>query len=491
MFDAKGEICFIDAQISGSFECHSARMRLSEASRRDTSALLCSRMRVEGSILLYKDFEAKGEVAFRRANVGGNFDASHATIRSKGGKALSCEGMHVTGAVLLGSSPSTNAEDIPQTNKQDRHFKAFGAVDFSGAIVEGDFDCEGGHFINARPKEMSTPPKGGDAIRCDEALKLRRTVIGGALKFGKAPGSGRHPVCWGTLDLRDARVAVLVDDAEAWKIETIREGSSPEDPKKQTNELRCYVLLDGFTYDQIGGDSPLDAKNRSKWLGREQEFKPQPYEQLIKVLRAMGKSSEAVHIAIEKERRDPPKKLMNRSLWRAWSIIGYGYLWSRVFYLSIVIWFACGVAYYAMNSYGWVRFSAAAMDYTLFEKCSSAQDKLIAARWKRDTPVTDNDLKTETKLLQTECPQFSAFKLSADAMLPIMGLGERRYWAFKVPEEIDSIALPVPGGIAIEIPIDRNNLPELLDMLFTLEMLFGWVFGVSLGIVLSQKINRE
>ncbi|MEM8991021.1 MAG: hypothetical protein AAGD08_11465, partial [Pseudomonadota bacterium] len=64
----------------------------------------------------------------------------------------------------------------------------------------------------------------------------------------------------------------------------------------------------GFTYSRIYG--PTDAKTRAAWLDLQRPedkgagFKPQPYEQLTKVLREMGHTEDARQIAITKQQKE-------------------------------------------------------------------------------------------------------------------------------------------------------------------------------------------
>jgi hypothetical protein len=70
------------------------------------------------------------------------------------------------------------------------------------------------------------------------------------------------------------------------------------------------MTLDGFTYERLGWNSPFDATTRKKWLNRqprqhlsEKTFRPQPFDQLARVLRAMGQDDEATAVAIDKQQR--------------------------------------------------------------------------------------------------------------------------------------------------------------------------------------------
>ena len=70
------------------------------------------------------------------------------------------------------------------------------------------------------------------------------------------------------------------------------------------------MTLDGFTYERPGWNSPSDAATRKAWLSRQPQqhlsqkaFRPQPVDQLARVLRAMGQDDQATAIAIYKQQR--------------------------------------------------------------------------------------------------------------------------------------------------------------------------------------------
>jgi hypothetical protein len=66
------------------------------------------------------------------------------------------------------------------------------------------------------------------------------------------------------------------------------------DGKEVEKELDCNLLLDNFTYDRLAGDRSWDPDLRKEWLKRQprehldKNFRSQPFEQLVKVLRTMG-----------------------------------------------------------------------------------------------------------------------------------------------------------------------------------------------------------
>jgi len=91
-------------------------------------------------------------------------------------------------------------------------------------------------------------------------------------------------------------------------------------------QAKGRLILDGFQYDRIlevdyidreghlVHAGPVDATNRIEWLNMQRpedlgaKFKPHPWEQMVKVLREMGRQGAAVEVAIEKQKlqRRPP-----------------------------------------------------------------------------------------------------------------------------------------------------------------------------------------
>jgi hypothetical protein len=64
------------------------------------------------------------------------------------------------------------------------------------------------------------------------------------------------------------------------------------------------LLLDGFEYRALAGTAPLSSTQRLRWLRLQppRPFAPQPYEQLAKVLRAMGHEQDARAILVAKQK---------------------------------------------------------------------------------------------------------------------------------------------------------------------------------------------
>ena len=219
--------------------------------------LNANRMIVTGSVHLRAGFTAHGEVSFVGAQIGGNLECDSATFQNYDkdgnaiGDALIADGMVVKGGVFLSDG-----------------FTAHGEVRLLGAQIGGDLECIGGTFQNCE--------KDGNAT--GKALTAYGMVVKGSvfLRDGKFTGA---------IDLSAADIGTLLDDGNCWPA--------------------TGNIFDGLRYERIIG--PTDAATRIDWLNRQHlnelgaEFKPQPWEQLIKVLREMGHPAEAAEVAIAKQ----------------------------------------------------------------------------------------------------------------------------------------------------------------------------------------------
>jgi hypothetical protein len=143
-------------------------------------------------------------------------------------------------------------------------FRTLHPVVARGAKIGGQLGCSGGQFLGY-PIAISI-----EAAEIQEALFWRQVKD-----------------LWGTVDFTNARVGCLVDDPDSW-------------PSK--GNLR----LAGFEYGSIESNTSIVYFDRLDWLERQHEphltddFRPQPFEQLVKVLKATGREEEATKVAIRK-----------------------------------------------------------------------------------------------------------------------------------------------------------------------------------------------
>jgi hypothetical protein len=284
-FSVAGTIRLDGAQVDGDVTLAGALL-----DGRDEAALSARSMIVGGNISLEPAAgfrcEAVGEVAFAASQVTGDLRCDGARLINPRGRALHCEDLKV-------ETVSLTSSDEPY-----HLFEASGRLNFLTAIVGGSF-----FLTNARlapgPDYKGLLTAGGPVmanlqqIRISNALGLRNI---GALRSGDASQEAIHRIpepVKGWLLLTGAQLNTILDDvATGWP--------SPG-----------FLDLEGATYSRIRHVGRGDLiKESIAWLryqfpnGRPTagSFRPQPYEQLSRVLRQHGQAREADAIAVEKIR---------------------------------------------------------------------------------------------------------------------------------------------------------------------------------------------
>jgi hypothetical protein len=278
--------------------------------------LVADGLRVGGDVLLCKGFEAAGEVRFFGARIDGDLRATgarlHGGVDADGSRhaALNLDRAHVGGSVLL-----------------DHGFSAAGTVRLQRARIGGDVDGSHAAFDVV-----------GDATWSDGAALL----LDGARVHGTLRLQGLQTALLGA-SLVDARVGTLADDATTWG---------------QRHRL------DGFRYTRLAEGAPTDAEFRRGWLTRQRpshldaDFRPDPWRQVIKVLRRMGHAGEAGTVALGREtwlRRigriggDAPRGLrwLPRLGHRVFGwVAGYGHRPWRLLAAMVGLWLLCAWVYH-------------------------------------------------------------------------------------------------------------------------------------------------
>jgi hypothetical protein len=278
-------------------------------------------------------FESIGEVALSAAQITGDLECSGARLVNPDGRALHCEDIKVESIFLTAKSEA----GLP--------FEALGRLNFLTAVIDGSF-----FITNARlapgPDYEGLLRKGGPI-----ALNLQQARISNALalnNIGAFDDDGRAPALdepispvRGFFLLTGARVNSILDRTETgWP-------------------APGFLDLEGATYERIrhlGGGGT--AERRLAWLRRQfpdgkpdaHTFRPQPYEQLSRVLLQHGQTREANAVAVEKIRMrlearvDPPAARLFPSLLML--ISHYGYSSSRAV-LSFIVFVLLGAGMYA------------------------------------------------------------------------------------------------------------------------------------------------
>jgi hypothetical protein len=413
-------------------------------------AFRCDNAEIAGNVLLLKPFSARGAVSFAGAKIGGVVDCSGGAFsnRTAGG---------ASDALRL--SFATVKENVWLRDG----FRAEGKTRLSGAHIKGNLQLSNGHFDNAG---LAKSPRG--ARRAAAAINLRGARIDGVLWL--APplrGERGHASINGSLNLSGAYAHEIVDHPGSWPGRKARADG--------VKALPAFIFLDGFVYGRLMGHGDYGPATRKRWLERQPpehlgvDFRPQPFEQLIKVYREMGHDSHARAIGKFKGRRryralfsklwqgwrDRPK-LSNRFgarardaalldwtfwpvtlSWRAvsralasiplalaWAFVGFGaaywYGWGRVLLFLLALWIAGGAFYDEVASQGGFAPSnpAVYLNEKLVAKCGK--------HW------------TDCKGAPPELLGFSPYIYSLDIMLPGLDLGQKRDW-----QPIDHAERPV------------------------------------------------
>jgi len=421
--DIEGEVLLARANIGRDLNCERMRMH---ASGQVEHKLVADGARIRGDVVLGGGFEAAGEVRFVGAHVGGDLRATSARMMAvidasdARGVALNLDRLRVGGSVRL-----------------DSGFSAAGQVRLQQARIDGDLDCTGAAFDVV-----------GDASwgHNNAAVLLDRARVGGSLILRRlqVPLQG--------ASLADARVGTLVDDESTWG---------------------QHHVLDGFAYTRFAADAPTDAPTRLKWLGRQdatflgRDFRPDPWRRLIKVLRRMGHGASARDVAVERERQmrragligngaPPMLRWLVRLAHDLFGLIaGYGHRPLRLLALACALWLACGGLYWAASGQG-----------------ALAPNALFA--------LADPELakcRPRCARLPDTLPAFQPFVYSAEALVPLVDLQQRRYWA--------------PARHAFAPAVEEVIGVPLLRAMGWFEGLFGWIASLTLLAAATGLTDRD
>ena len=326
-FSASGAVRLRMSTISGNFSCTRGRFD----SGAGANALMFDGCQIKGSVYLNRGFNAKGTVSLTTSTISGNLDCEAGRFvgaaETKDGKkihtrALVGDQADIGGSVFLRRKADTAGDD-------DR-FDVLGDVRFLSARIRGLVDCRGGQFQGSEDHgaflldgtEITGDVRLNGGFSASGLVRFAGTSIGGNLDCTDGSFSGRNSYA---LDMSQARV----NGSFFWYNVTSTSGQISllathvrtlfYDKRSWTAEAGT-LILDGFHYDRIIGvarigenkqvvEAAIDAELLEAWLANQrqedlvQDFRPQPWEHLIRVLRQMGHDGAARSIAIAKQRR--------------------------------------------------------------------------------------------------------------------------------------------------------------------------------------------
>ncbi len=479
-FQAKGEVRLLAAHITSNLNCEGGSFN-----NPNGDALSADGCNIQGDVSLSSDFQAQGEVRLIGAQIGGDLMCRAGSFNQPNGDALLADGASIKGNIYL-----------------DNGFQASGAVRLVGTQAGRDLCCDGGSFSREK----------GDAFVAE------RMFIAGSFMFhslGK-PVTG--------INLAGAEVGALVDDEKSWG-----------------NEL----VLDGFVYHRLSGKAPCDASTRIAWLKKQRTdhcnnpngFKPQPWQQLIATLRAMGHKTAANQIAIEREShlRKIGKVGETPPEWGAWkttlyrvvslplhrlfgTLMAYGYRPIKLAAWMILVWLVSGgLFWWAALSGVFAPSNPLVFDHPKYQHCSPTDAPASPTKENPTlvhcfTEMQSNSLqaltcrcsKSLSCLAESSppkekfgnwylCPElaseytgFSPLAYSLDLILPLVDLQQEHDWAPYIPtpkatwhEELRQFLHPTDWKY------------HWTRVLVWFEILFGWVASLLLVAVVSGLTNRD
>jgi hypothetical protein len=370
-FHATGEVWLLGARIGGSLSCCGARLE-----NPNGNALSANGMTVEGGVFLDQGFHATGAVRLLRARIQGQLSCTGARLENPNGDALSADRMTVEGSVFL-----------------DEGFHATGAVRLLGARIRGVLSCCGARLENPNGNALSANQMTVEgSVFLDEgfhatgAVRLLSARIQGRLVCTEARFENPNGIA---LNLEHARLGGIEDD----------EGSWPQ---------RGRLRIDGLEYEGFAGDqTPTDARRRLEWLRRQlPDFRPQPYDQLARVFRRMGREADAVEVLIAKQEdliRHGKLSWWGRLTRRILGVtIGHGYRSGRALLWSLAFVIAGALIFGWANARGLMAPSS--------------------------PEILTDPLYRAGGTIPPDYPRFEALAYSLDAFLPIVDLHQEGFW---------------------------------------------------------------
>ncbi|TKJ38412.1 hypothetical protein CEE37_12905 [candidate division LCP-89 bacterium B3_LCP] len=391
-----------------------AEIRILDLKGTHTKSIRADGLKVGGDVILKNGFKADGEVRFLGAEIGGNLECDGSQFTNRDGYALLAENLKVSGNVFLRSG-----------------FRVDGKISFVGANVGGDFNCDESRYEFHQEEEKNSPQK--EYIDDEGVICLKRAEIRGCFNWTRIDLTDDV-----SLDLRSARIGVILSELESW-------------PKEG------MLLINGLVYDEIYIEGEKGYQDKIEWL-RLQPKKikyPQPYEQLAKTLLSNGHDREAKKTLIAKEqdrKKRGPKPTPGAWFWYNISgpIIGYGYRPLRPVWIGLIIF-----------ALGWLLFS-------------------IGNNHGLMSPVKEGDFfaddSSAVHRLPHDYPEFKPLVYSLDMFVPLIDLQQGKYW------------MPTGQGNCniIGIPINCN----MLQIYLWIHILSGWAL-TSLFIVGLTGIVRK
>ena len=333
-------------------------------------------------------------------------------------------------------------------------------LNLPGCHIDGLFAnrlvCDGSIFLR-------------DGFCADGEVRLGGARIGGNLSFSGASMKDKGAKSLSMAGIRVRGALVFQELTELAGTVSFAGGEATmyaddESTLKKATELK----LDGFRFHRFTKGAPSDAKTRIAFLEKQpdhhltSDFRGQPWEQMISVMRRMGHGDDADIVAISKQTHMRRAGYFNRVArvfhWLFGVLAGYGYRPARTVLSMITVWAICALVYGYAGTQGWMGPSS-----PLIHSNSKYADACRSTGW------------TSCKQVPPEYTTFQPWFYSLDLIMPLVRLQQDTDWA---PVVVTPAGKPIQGGLWTR-------------RLMWFEILFGWAASLLLVAVLSNLVKKD
>mgnify|MGYP000034640394 FL=1 len=461
-----GELFLTRAEIGGQLSCKNAYVN---GGGRNSLSAECAI--IKGGVFL-RDMNSFGTLSFSGAEIGGQFSCQGGRFDGAGSHALNIQNAIIKGAVFMDN------------------LQAAGQVTLANAELQGQLVCIGADLNGGERPSLnanSATIQGGiylDDIKCVGEISLAAADVGGQITFSRANLNGlrgdalnceglriKGVFFWrglasisGRVNFTFAHLGGLVDETESWCLES-------------------KILLVGLVYDNLA--DPLDIGFRKDWLRKgaksNDQFHPQPYQQLAKFYRETGHRYEAREILVAKEieQRKATRKTIREGKarteswlipdvlaflnllwdWTTRLIAGYGYKpWLSLWWLGCLVGLMMLAAQATWNAGDFDPNSAVVLTSQDWKAIADGPSENPAADW-TDALAPGKDYET-----------FYSFAYALDVVVPVLDLGQTDAWA------------PSPA---------RGDWGYWMFYLQKIFIVLGWVVTAIAAAAISGMIRRD
>jgi hypothetical protein len=392
------------AAITGDFDCAGVELHSPEqfddvfGAQQGRYAFIGWEMEVSGSLSLNDGFHASGAVSLVAARIGNHLVCNGGVFRLAFPVSPEVAWYMPSNAALAGHRARIGDSVFLLGARIE------GLVNFIGARIGGDVVLLGARIAAAKGVTAQAPQL---AIQDVSGRLVHRFASGFVLTNSQISGSfiPSSVDFEGVLLLRSAQIHAIADDGTLWR--------NPETGKAKDT---VAIDLDDCRYeafvDSLATHTDASWRTRLAFLHAQprehlaENFLSQPFTQCAEVLRNMGDSRGARMILFERERLR--LKAKNVGFWEKLggrvlgALAGYGYKNHYALYWALGVWLAGALVFGLADRLGEMR---PASEHVLVE---------------RDYKITG--------LPPADYEPLNAAFYSADLLLPIVDIGQERYW---------------------------------------------------------------